>query len=206
MGKAAKKEKSVSIEKKEPQFVSAAGAEKGGRYLNWSLMTVLEALGTSRSLGPLQEYAFRGYADNGDVLEQHWLLEHYPLRIDPGAVERLMATHEGMKARFASRNSRTNGKVVAVVDEQTGEVVEKRIKKESKPRAAMDPRTGCSPGTSAHAVGEVMLNEKPGPDHRKRCVDILIEKLHMEKPLAQSWYSTHLRRKPEIYGKLTGGK
>lgn len=202
MGKTAKKEKSVPVEKKEPQFISAAGAEKGVKYLNWSLKTVLEALGTSRSLGPLQEYAFRGYADNGDVLEQHWLLEFYPLRIEPIEVERLMITHEGMKARFASRTTRTSGKVVAVVDEKTGEVVEKRVKKESKPRAAMDPRTGCSPGTSAHSVGEVMLNEKPGPDHRKRCVEILIEKLHMEKPLAQSWYSTHIRRKPEIYGKL----
>lgn len=204
-----------SAERPRGAFIEARFAEEGRHYVNWSLHAVLEFTGqfrekrSSDGTPPVMEPMFRSYHDLGDLLEASPCAPHFPIRVDDEMAAAIMVKYEGKRKR--AQGPRQAPKMVEVeveeVDETTGEKVKvtKMVaapKKTGKPRGDKDPRTGCTLGSDAHAIGIIMLEIKPCKDHRVRAVDKIVKDLGKPKALAQSWYSTHQKRKPEIYGKL----
>lgn len=178
-----------------PMYVAAYLAEPGKPYVNWQLTMTMVCTGKAKEVMGATEYEFTCKHRDGDAL-MAWLPKFYPLWDDLGHVGVVGQAHEAKAARMAGR---TGAKAATVEDPVTGET--RPIIKEARLRASLDPRTGCTPGTSAHRAGTIMLDQKPGGDHRPRCIALMVKQLGMEKPLAASWYSTLARRKPEIYAK-----
>jgi len=204
---------------KPGKYTDASTAKPGQKLVNWSRTTVVEFTGEIRHnpgnlrIGPDKipgedlEYMFKMWDDQGNDCVPMGFKPYYPLRDDAADVERIMERFRYKQNLLASR---AGAKIKpAEIDEATGQPVPRK-QRESKPRGELDPRTGCTPGSDGHSFGEIMLGVKPGENHRKESVEKICKVLgsRMDGPkskaLAQSWYSTLLRKKPEIYGKLRG--
>lgn len=196
----AKQEKpAIKEERRWPRYVCAGQCSAGTWYVNQTRSTALTPTGRSARPGDYwpDELEFRAETTLGDRFV-FGLPAESPVMEDEGEAARVRAECE----RRCALQERRAAKGEVVVGKDGEETVVGRAA--AQPRAAMDPRTGCTPGTAAHRAGEVMLSVKAGPEHRRLAIEALMKEMGMQKGLASSWYSTHLRRRPEIYGKLCG--
>ena len=193
-------------EDKRPKIIQAAYAEIGTRYVSHTYNDVLELVSKdTKDSGDIRTWklVFKGYSHNGDLIE---LTTNglYPLIIDPEQVNLIMEKYiRGVNIMAEKKGS----KVKTSMDKNTGKIVKTGAPKNTS--VAMDPKTGCRPGTTAHIIGEIMLSFKPGADHRHNSITKIIEVLEDQgfepkkaKTLAASWYSTLILRKAHIYGKF----
>lgn len=187
-------------------FVEAGKAEPGA-YLSWGLHDVVELNGqrVTRPAVGYEEVKAIGYSENGDKFEW-WLPGHCPLRVDAAGVERVLAEHKRKRAVVEGRLApRARAQTVEVVDESGNVTFVERPRKERKARTATSPLTACQEGTSGHAVGLILLRQKPKGFDRAKAIAAAMKELSMEKGLASSWVSTLIKRKAPFaaYG---GGK
>lgn len=209
---------------KPAKFVEARFAQVGQKLVNWARNWVVEYAGRTRMMpggvtadsipdGQL-EYMFKGWDSQGNETAEFGFKGFYPLRDDQADVARIMerylykkAIEERKMGKAIARHERAAAKAEGGEVDETGggDATPRRPR---APRGELDPRTGCTPGSDGHAFGEIMLRVKPGAVHRKDSVDEIAALLGQRmdkaksKALAQSWYSTLKRKKPEIYGKL----
>lgn len=192
-------------------FIMASAMAQGQGYVDWSLNDVMYVTGKRRENLQGKYWEVEAFAKHkgGEVVGEWWLPEHYPVRDGDAANEaRILLEHSRLakiiNGRGAGQKSRqqTEEVEVEVVDETTGAVtkttvVRPRAKAPGKPRAACDPATGCQPGTSGHAVGLILLKQKPGKGFdRAKAIAEAVKELKMDKGLASSWVSTLIKRKP----------
>lgn len=184
-----------------PVIIQAAYMEPGKKYVSHSYLYAIELISKDmRDTSDIREWKikFKGYSNNGDLVEidTNGLT---PVIINDKVVDEIMQLHVKGVNRMAEKNG---SKTKATLKDS--KVVRTR---EVKSAVLMDPKTGCRPGTTAQIVGTIMLKIKEGPEHRKKCLELikaeLIDQGHAEKAssLAASWYSTLVLRKPTIYGK-----
>lgn len=188
------------------QFVGELAA--GDRCANWGRRDVMELTGKRRRNDQLKydEVEMRSWHMGGEIVNEWWVPEHYPVIVGDKALEdSIMAEFSRLskiingRGGVASKKSASVTEEVEVTDPETGEVtieVRRKEKKPSTPKAGLDPATSCTPGTSAHAVGLILLRQKPGPKFdRSAAIAAAVKELKMEKGLASSWVSTLIKRK-----------
>lgn len=193
-----------------PEIIQAAYAEVGNKYVSCDYNNVLELISKdTNDSGDIRAWklVFKAYSNLGDIIEVK-TNGLYTIVNDPKAVEEVMEKYiQGVNSMAEKMGS----KVKTSIDKATGKVVKKGGAKKSN--VAMDPKTGCRPGTTAQIVGEIMLKNKPSADHRQKSIEQIFAVLKDQgfddkkaKSLAASWYSTLVLRKPEIYGKFKVAK
>lgn len=205
------------------KYMDARLAKPGQKLVNWSRTTVVEFTGEVRHNpgyirtgmssipGEEFEYMFRMWDDQGNLLTTMGFKPYYPLRDDAADVARIMERFQYKQTILERKAGKSAEKRAAAVeiDEETGQPIP-RAKKEGKPRGELDPVTGVTPGSDGHTFGLIMLGITPGEGHRKEAVAAITKLLTQRmdekkaKALAQSWVSTLLRKRPDIYGKLSG--
>lgn len=207
---------------KPARFVEARHAEVGQKLVTWNRRQIVEFTGDiqrktcgiySESIpGDTVEFMFKGWDMNGDETQPFAYAPFYPFRDDAADVARIMERFIYKKAlldrKMGKAAERREREAVQEIDETTGLPKPRPERKAGKPRGDLDPVTGVTAGSDGHTFGLIMLGIKPCGDHRKKAVEGICKVLaaRMDAPkakaLAQSWYSTLLRKKPEIYGKL----
>lgn len=191
-------------------FIEARLAKEGGTYVNWSMTCAMNFMGRfaeRRQSGgpPVSEPVFECLFAQGDVIEAMGIPGHQPIKVDTEKYLSIMELHKASRKRSSAPSRGPKMVEVEVVDEDTGVKTVKMVeapRRVGKPRVGTDQKTGCVPGSDAHAIGLIMLDIGPRKDFRAVAVERLIKELGKPKALVQSWISTHMKRKPEIYGGL----
>lgn len=211
-------EEAEAAPEKPARFLEARVAEVGKVYLNWSLDTAMRATGRMRRApgGQGEEVVFEGFDMHGNLIEFP-VKPHYPIRVDNAGVARVMERYNYKRALLDGRIARESRRVAV----SSGDVLEDGPGSRGraaapgaprKPRGQVDPRTRCQAGTDSQEFAVIMLDRvKPGKDHRAKSVELITEFLVKRggreakacRALAQSWYSTLVRKAPEVYGALS---
>lgn len=191
------------------ELIQAGYAEIGSRYVSSDYNSVMELLSKdTQDTGDMRAWKlkFKAYFTHGDLIEVN-TNGLSPLVVDQKSVGKIMEKYiQGVNYMADKKGI----KVKASMDKTTGKVV-----KTSERRAStnVDPKTGCRAGTTAQIVGSIMLRFKEGAEHRSKVLPLIQKELQDQgfdekksKALAASWYTTLVKRKPEIYGKFAGAK
>lgn len=207
------------------KYVDARFAKVGQKLVNWSRTTVVEFTGKVRHNpgafrsgadsipGEDFEYMFNMWDDQGNTLAPMGFRPYYPLRDDAADVARIMERFlykQALLERKMGKAAEKRNAQPEEIDEETGLPIPRAPKAAGKPRGETDARTGCTLGSDSHKFGEILLDTPEGADHRKQSVAAIAKLLssRMDAPkakaLAQSWFSTLLRKRPDIYGKFRG--
>lgn len=202
----------AAIKGKKPkisgQLVFVGTLKAGDKCANWGRRDVMELTGKTRRNEQLHytEVEMKSWHVGGETVHEWWVPEHYPVIVGDAELESTIMTDFNRLAKIingrggvASKKTANVTEEVEVTDPETGEVTVELRRKEKKaatPRAGLDQATACTPGTSAHAVGLILLRQKPGPKFdRSAAIAAAVKELKMEKGLASSWVSTLIKRK-----------
>lgn len=119
----------------------------------------------------------------------------YQLSIDTFKQEILMAKHTKAKGRVATLTKEKSKKVAVAAD---------GTKKVAKSRGDKSEKTGYGTTTTAHLVGDIMLDV--GVANKEACIAKIVAEfkkktLYPDKELhwARAWFHNHVAKKPEIY-------
>lgn len=185
------------------RYVEVGSLAQGELCVNWGRHDVMEPTGRRRDSQQMkyQEVELTARHDGGERTSEWWVPAHYPVLVGAAELQaRICADYERMRAVLDGRGGAKTKAAgsVEVVDEETGEVTRvPKPKAPSRPRAALDPATGCQAGTSGHQVGLIILKQKPGKAFdRSKAIAEAVKTLKMDKGLASSWVSTLIKRKP----------
>ena len=200
------------------RYLDARLAKPGQKLVNWSRTTVVEFTGKVRHNpgnfrtgvdaipGEDFEYMFHMWDDQGNTLEPMGFRPYYPLRDDAADVARIMERFHYKQALLERKMGKAAERRAASVEVgEDGQPIKKE-KRQGKPRGEVDPVTGVTAGSDGHAFGLIMLGIKPCEDPRKLAVieicKVLTARMDEKKAkaLAQSWVSTLIRKRPDIYG------
>jgi len=203
--------KKIQLKKKvveaplEINFIPACNMEDGVEYVNAALTCIIKIKeytpyeGYKKGIEALRDskVCYTGESDMGECLSGHMSALHPVLTDVPELIEKIR--HSGkiyqghIKAASVVKAAQRPPKV-----DVNGNVIER------KPRGDKDPLTGCMVGTTGHEMGKIMLES--GFGNRVEAVAKMTTWLEQQfepkkaKALAQSWYSTNMLRKSEIYG------
>lgn len=198
----------------EIQYIPAIQMEDDVEYVNQGCTTVLklkrvqEYDGAEKGIKALHDTRvyYTGLSSTGDILEGHMPGNHAVMCGFPELIEQIKHSWGVYQGRIKAITRVATSARPPKLDKDGKPLVR-------QPRGEKDSATGCIVGTTGHEMGKIML--ETGWDKRVLAVEKMTKWLEQQfdpkkaKALAQSWYSTNMLRKSEIYGNpnnYKGGK